>query len=52
MSRSNEAGSSTNEPCSKEACGDEGGGTHVDSGQLKRGLSVCDGEERKLVDGG
>lgn len=31
MSRSDKAGSSINEPCGKEACGDEGGGTHFDS---------------------
>lgn len=49
MIRSDEAESNINEPCSEEACGDEGGGMHFDSGRLKRGLSMCGGEERNLV---
>lgn len=52
MSRSDKAGSNMNEPHSKEACGDEGSGTHFESVRLKTEQSVCSGEGRKLVDRG
>lgn len=51
MMRSDEAESNINEPCSKEACGDEGRSMHFDSGRLERDLSMFGGEERNLVNG-